>query len=454
MTDADLKRRFEAGMQEIYDRAGKEVGYWATRYLQMLRRRGGMDTARYLLHQRVTSDGYARLRDAGRLDLTVEALVLRPEFAPLFDTAELEQASLRLKQYKSMPRPEEQEPSAELLAVLEQAASASPADRISYRNQIAEHGSAAIIAMLGWVDQGHSPGLAIAVIEAVGRHGERQRALGALRALGGRLRDWKSVIDPAVQRLGASPHGPAVVPSARPRRRSEPQPPRTSTLTLSEAVPPALLRDHEAWVRSGRPAQKGIAWLRDHWIHDFEHLRPMLTALPRLLDRQAVTRVCVEAGRDAESAERAFVAVMAWGYGSVGYGRARAQAILSDPAAKDRLLGAVRSLVSDGVMAGYQQLARPGASRLRGLGPAFGPKFLYYCQPADRRPRALILDSGVAAWLTEHIGVEVDSAKWSGPTYQWYVEQVDLWSRALGAAPDDVELCIFRSVQRAGSQWA
>lgn len=79
----DLEQRFDAAMLETYERASRELAYRATRYLQLLRRRGGPDTARYLLASRVTSDGYARLRDAGRLDLTVEALVLQPEFEPL-----------------------------------------------------------------------------------------------------------------------------------------------------------------------------------------------------------------------------------------------------------------------------------------------------------------------------------------------------------------------------------
>ena len=95
----DLERRFDAAMMEIYERAGHEVAYWATRYLQMLRARGGLETARRLLHARATSDGYARLRDAGRLDLTVEAYALRPEFQALFTTDELSSARDRLEYF-------------------------------------------------------------------------------------------------------------------------------------------------------------------------------------------------------------------------------------------------------------------------------------------------------------------------------------------------------------------
>ena len=85
----ELEQRFNAAMLEIYERAGTELGYWATRYLQLLRRRGGLEAARYLLRQKATSDGYQALREVGRLDLTVESLVLTPEFAALFTSEEL-----------------------------------------------------------------------------------------------------------------------------------------------------------------------------------------------------------------------------------------------------------------------------------------------------------------------------------------------------------------------------
>src|SRR4051794_40563766 len=148
---SDLERQFEAGMFEIYKRAGHEVGYWATRYLQMLRRRGGLATARHLLHPPVESAGYAALREAGRLDLTVEALVLKPEFEPLFTPDELASARRRLRQYEAMPTSVELEPSAELLAVLSEAAAARPETRISYRDGVAAFGAPAIPAMRRWV---------------------------------------------------------------------------------------------------------------------------------------------------------------------------------------------------------------------------------------------------------------------------------------------------------------
>lgn len=195
---SDLEQRFDAAMMEIYDRAGREVAYWATRYLQMLRRRGGLDTARYQLQARFTSDGYARLRDAGRLDLTVEALVLRPEFEPLFSEAERARARDRLRRYRELPTAAQLEPSAELVALVTQAAEAGAALRIGLRDRIAAYGPPAITAMQRWVAEGRSPGFAVAVIEAVGRATDADRSLTALRGLRAKFPDWATFIEGAI----------------------------------------------------------------------------------------------------------------------------------------------------------------------------------------------------------------------------------------------------------------
>jgi len=92
---ADLVRRFDAEMESIYDRA-KAIGYNATRFLIMVREHGGLDTAHRLLQSSDVSYGFAELWARGRQDLTVEALALKPEFQPLFSTAELDSARERL----------------------------------------------------------------------------------------------------------------------------------------------------------------------------------------------------------------------------------------------------------------------------------------------------------------------------------------------------------------------
>ena len=53
-------------------------------------------TARDLLRKSGTSPGYARLTAEGRLDLSMEALVIDPEFAELFKAEEIAIARTRL----------------------------------------------------------------------------------------------------------------------------------------------------------------------------------------------------------------------------------------------------------------------------------------------------------------------------------------------------------------------
>jgi len=96
---SDRENRFHDAMLNIYKRAKKETGYNARIFLGLVVDRGGLHTARYLLHAQVVSDGYTALWQRGRLDLTVEALVLEPEWQPLFSVNELKIAVDRLKQY-------------------------------------------------------------------------------------------------------------------------------------------------------------------------------------------------------------------------------------------------------------------------------------------------------------------------------------------------------------------
>lgn len=66
----------------------------------MVVERGGIATARYLLHASEVSDGYKSLWERQRLDLTVEAVILKPEWQALFSNQERKIAVDRLRQYE------------------------------------------------------------------------------------------------------------------------------------------------------------------------------------------------------------------------------------------------------------------------------------------------------------------------------------------------------------------
>lgn len=95
----DLRRQFHEDMKEIYTRAKKECGYVASRFLQMLGEKGGIDTARSLILKDGGTDGFAKLWEMGRLDLSVEALVLKEEYKELFTEEERKICKERLNEY-------------------------------------------------------------------------------------------------------------------------------------------------------------------------------------------------------------------------------------------------------------------------------------------------------------------------------------------------------------------
>ena len=100
---AAAEKAFAAAMRDIYLRAKAEAGYNATYFLQMLANEGPLETARRLIGSSQPSEGFTALWERHRLDLTVEAHVIRPEFAQLFTEGERDQAVERLRRYEYTP---------------------------------------------------------------------------------------------------------------------------------------------------------------------------------------------------------------------------------------------------------------------------------------------------------------------------------------------------------------
>ncbi len=64
----------------------------------MLARYGGVETAKRLIAAGEIQSGILRMAELGRLDITMERIMLEPEFAPLFTPGELDAARWRLDQ--------------------------------------------------------------------------------------------------------------------------------------------------------------------------------------------------------------------------------------------------------------------------------------------------------------------------------------------------------------------
>jgi hypothetical protein len=150
-------------------------------------------------------------------------------------------------------------------------------------------------------------------------------------------------------------------------------------------------------------------------------------------------------------------ASLAWGYGIRGYGRYRTRRVLAQESAVARLEGALENLraaelTPDMLLDAYDRFR--SSHRLRGLGPAFFTKILYFA--GYRRERAglqpLILDSVVAGRLPDEAGRANEfrygwaSSTWHG-YLRWALEQAA--RPEFGNQPDRVEISLFTGSWRA-----
>lgn len=100
----ELEMQFHNAMIRIYETAKEKCDYNATRFLGtrflgMISEKGGLATAHTLLATDDPSDGFTTLWECDCLGLTVEAHVLKEEFATLFTEEEKSIARRRLEDY-------------------------------------------------------------------------------------------------------------------------------------------------------------------------------------------------------------------------------------------------------------------------------------------------------------------------------------------------------------------
>lgn len=86
-------------MYGLYRTMYRDLGRRANLFLEMLDDMGGYDTALNLIHRPQPSRCYSFLRDSGRLDLAVEALVLEPQWFDVFSDTDRLAAYRRLESY-------------------------------------------------------------------------------------------------------------------------------------------------------------------------------------------------------------------------------------------------------------------------------------------------------------------------------------------------------------------
>jgi hypothetical protein len=98
MKTGDLEREFQiAALETVYLAVLKECRYDEKVFLKMIAQSGARNAAKSLLAAHHVQPGLRGLRRLGRLDLSVEHLVIQPRWSDLFASYEREAAMERLK---------------------------------------------------------------------------------------------------------------------------------------------------------------------------------------------------------------------------------------------------------------------------------------------------------------------------------------------------------------------
>lgn len=79
-----IEREFHREMAVGVERLKCEIGYNPVRFTQMMAEHRGHEAARQLLRSNATSDRFATLWEANRLEMSIEAAALLPWYQSLF----------------------------------------------------------------------------------------------------------------------------------------------------------------------------------------------------------------------------------------------------------------------------------------------------------------------------------------------------------------------------------
>lgn len=84
-----LSQQFQETLLTACQQAQTQVGCPMTRLMQTITTRGGLETAQDLIRRGRLSDGFDKLEKAGRLEFSLEAVVVQPQFGQLFTDDEV-----------------------------------------------------------------------------------------------------------------------------------------------------------------------------------------------------------------------------------------------------------------------------------------------------------------------------------------------------------------------------
>ncbi len=98
-----LERKLYGRMMDVIRICQRELHWYPTAATQMIHNLDPVDAARRMVLTAGGTAGFTRCWEAGRLDLSFEAIILEEEVRPLFGEEVLAVAHARLEQARSRP---------------------------------------------------------------------------------------------------------------------------------------------------------------------------------------------------------------------------------------------------------------------------------------------------------------------------------------------------------------
>ncbi len=96
--DINLENKLRTEFLNAVNICKNQYGYNPTRFLQMLEKYGPVNTAINLVMDPKCHDGFTKMWELRRLDLTVEAIICRSPYNRLFSHEVIEKAKEKLEQ--------------------------------------------------------------------------------------------------------------------------------------------------------------------------------------------------------------------------------------------------------------------------------------------------------------------------------------------------------------------
>ena len=180
-----------------------------------------------------------------------------------------------------------------------------------------------------------------------------------------------------------------------------------------------------------QPAME-VSGVLPEWVERFPREAVFLRKYSESLNRNTVKKVC---GLKSKSTLRQkFLLVMLWGYGPYAVGATRTLKITQQPNFEEKIRSAYKLAGSGRHIDAISTLA---TNPIKGLGPAYGTKFVFFASPW-KRVCAPIYDKRVRDWLA--VNAKSDFKGSNLRKLQWDTNNYVKWSNWLLRQSIDLEI--------------